>query len=247
MDRTLARPRLLLAAILALGLALAFAAVAGKSVTVDEYAILPGGLALLSGSGWGLDPGVPPLAKALVALPLHLAGLRLDAASLGPEATVWDCGRLFALRHAADLHRLFMAGRSVALAAFLATGLGTFLLGQRLYGPGGGLLAAGLAVFSPTLLGHGGLVTTDIFLATFLVASLLAADLVLARPTRTNWLFLGSALGLATLTKLTGLVLLPLALAGVLLGRLVARQLRWRADAAGVGLALAAWLAVIVL
>lgn len=74
----------------------------------------------------------------------------------------------------------------------------------------GGLIAAACACLSPNLLAHGRLVTPDIYLTAATVASLWALDRLLARPRWHTSLMLGLALGLAALSKLTGLMLFVL-------------------------------------
>ena len=191
-------------------LGLACTAVAQKSVTVDEFQALPHGLAMLRNGDYHLDCGVPPLTKELAALPLLLTSARLDPAEAGGALSSWEIGGRFMKDNAADYQALFGYGRAVSLAFLLATCMLTYGLARSLYGPGGGLLAAVVAGFSPNLLAHGPLVTPDIYLAAGVIGSLWAFDRLLLRPGWGNALALGGTLGLACLSKFTGLLLVVL-------------------------------------
>ena len=192
------------------GVCLAATAVARKSVTVDEFQVLPHGLAILRTGDFHLDPGVPPLANELTALPLLFTSARLDVSNYGQVATTWECGHRFMEQNTDRYHTYFMYGRAVSLTALCLTCFLTFGFSRSLYGNAGGLLTAALVALSPSLLAHGALVTPDIFLTAGLIGSLWALDSLLRRPRWDNALAFGVALGAASLAKFTGLLLFPI-------------------------------------
>lgn len=208
--------------------ALAAGSAVQKSVTVDEYQALPHGLAMLKTGDFHLATGVPVLPSVLAALPLLATSAQLDPAPMANYVSSWQCGKQFLLENVpwqsgldpASLpgvyHDYFLLGRLVSIAALLLTCGLVYGYARSLYGPVGGLIAAACACLSPNLLAHGRLVTPDIYLTAAIVAALWALDRLLARPRWHASLILGLALGLAALSKLTGLllfILLPLIVA----------------------------------
>lgn len=190
-----------------------------KSVTVDEYQALPHGLAMLKTGDFHLATGVPVLPSVLAALPLLATSARFDPAGMPHYVSSWQCGKQFLLENVpwqagldpASLpgvyHDYFLLGRLVSIAALLLTCGLVYGYARSLYGPVGGLIAAAFACLSPNLLAHGRLVTPDIYLTATIVAALWSLDGLLARPRWHASLILGLALGLAALSKLTGLLL----------------------------------------
>lgn len=212
----------------------AFALAAGsavqKSVTVDEYQALPHGLAMLRTGDFHLATGVPVLPSLLAALPLLATSAQFDPATMRDFVSSWQCGRQFLFENVffqagldpASLpgvyHDYFLLGRLVSIAALLLTCGLVYGYARSLYGPVGGLIAAACACLSPNLLAHGRLVTPDIYLTAAIVAALWSLDRLLARPRWHTSLILGLALGLAALSKLTGLllfILVPLIVAAL--------------------------------
>ncbi|HHI67964.1 MAG TPA: hypothetical protein ENJ97_01425, partial [Planctomycetes bacterium] len=88
-------PALWLGLLLALSAFLAWTSARVKSVTVDEYASCPNGLAILKTGDFHADPGAAPLSKVLTALPLLLEGAKLDTSRAGEISSSWAWGRRF--------------------------------------------------------------------------------------------------------------------------------------------------------
>jgi hypothetical protein len=203
--------------ILPIGLMLAVTAVRGKSVTVDEFSLLPHGLTMLQTGRFDLDPGIPPLASELSALPLFMGSAAIDDATIKNASSTWELGHHFMQASAATYHETFTAGRIVPLIFLLLNGVLTFGFATRLYGLAGGVLSAAVVACIPDLLAHGALITPDIFLTAGFVGALWAFDEFMRRPGWLSATLLGVALGVSCLAKFTGLVLcvlLPLVLLG---------------------------------
>ncbi|MGZ3660833.1 MAG: ArnT family glycosyltransferase [Bdellovibrionota bacterium] len=194
-------------AVIALGMALSFTAVMRKSVTVDEFQAMPSGLAMLETGDFRYPLGTPPLSQILPALPVWIAGARVPP-MVGPTAN-WAEGHTFAATYAKDFHFYFFLARVVSLFALLATMLLAYGLARRVYGAPAAAITAACVAFNPTLLAHGALVTPDIYLACAFTAFLYLLDVYLVKPSLHGAAILGAVIGLACLTKFTGLLLFP--------------------------------------
>ena len=210
-------------ALLILALAgLLFDALGETSVTVDEFAHLPAGLAYWQTGEFEVYHHNPPLLRLLAAAPLAAAGV--EAPLGGGAQGRWQLGESFMRAHAGRYHALFTAARSVVVLLSCATAWLLFAAARAALGAGPALVALALFCLSPTVLAHGGLVTTDAGFALAFFAACLAAARLFAAPSGGAALLLGVLLGVAQLTKFTALLLYPLLLlAGVCLGPLVRR------------------------
>lgn len=116
------------------------------------------------------------------------------------------------------------------------------LLGRRVAGAAAGLIAAGLAAIYPQLFVVDGTVIAESLYAPLIVSALLLAYRLMDRPTVRTAVALGGVIGLATLTRSEGIVLL-LVLAGPITWRLGPGRRRLIAVVAAVtALALSPWL-----
>lgn len=197
--------------LLAVTAALAVTSLVGDSITFDEPFHLAAGYAALTQGDYRLSADHPPLARLWCALPLLVmrpAWPEPDdpgwvAADVVPLARRW----LFDLN--ANGQQLVVAGRLMMVPLLLATALATYGLGRRLGGPDAGLLALTLACFSPSLLAHGRLVTTDVPMALFATLSLLCSARLLERVTWPRVLAAGLALGGASVSKMSWPLVVP--------------------------------------
>ena len=181
--------------------------------TVDEPAHLVAGLSYWEFGRFDLYRVNPPLTKLLAAAPTVLLG-REDDWSLWSD----DPGKRPAFQIAVNWQtangargfELLRAGRAVT-AAFSLLGLWVcFRWGRDRHGPAGGLLAAGLWAFNPSILAHGCLLTPDVPSAATGLAAAYAFGRFLTGPTAGAALWAGLLLGAANLTKTTWVLLFPL-------------------------------------
>ncbi len=179
-----------------------FLALPKLSATSDEIVHLPAGYTYWITRDFRMNPEHPPLAKLLAALPLIFLKPRVDW-----NSREWVTGDeyLFGYRftYNNDADRLLFWGRLpitliAALGAFVV-----FLWARDMFGPAAGLFAAGLCAFSPNLLAHGMLVTTDVPLAAFAV---LTGYLFWKSGLKCN-LGVGLAMGAAMASKFSAAVL----------------------------------------
>ncbi len=183
------------------------------SATSDEAVHLASGYSYWVTRDFRMNPEHPPLAKLIAALPLLVLQPKLDTSiRVWTTPSQYEFGFDFIYRNNAD--RLLFWGRCamIALAAFGAAI--TFRWSRDLFGPAAALLALGLYAFSPNILAHGMLITTDVPVAVF---SLLTLYLFWLQGSRATWrssLATGLALGAAMSSKYSG-ALLPLLIAGL--------------------------------
>ena len=204
-------------AVLAAGyLVLALGSLVGKSVTVDEFGHLPVGYHVLTSGDFRYCELNPPLMNALSALPLLALDLTpcptLACPPFEPGYGFWPNGYAFMYDHAGHYQRLFVAARCVTVALVGGLGVMAFCWAGRLAPrrpEAAGLLAAGLIWFSPNLLAHGQLVTTDAGAACFITLAVWGLHGWLRRPTLGRAAACGVALGLAQLVKFSAVWLYP--------------------------------------
>ena len=195
--------------------------------TSDEAAHILCGLEVWQTGRYTMEAQHPPLARAVVALPPYVAGLRLikrrDRKTPWSDALWVDSKPEFYWR-TLSLARL----GNLAFAPFLLVYV--YLWGRRLYGPAAGLAAAGLVSFSPNLLAHASLATLDFGAATTTFISTYHFWRWSREPGLRNCLLACVAFAIAVLTKFSALFFLPL-IAAIFFVLARWRQWSWRPSA----------------
>jgi 4-amino-4-deoxy-L-arabinose transferase-like glycosyltransferase len=181
----------------------ALLAIPQLSATSDELPHLAGGYSYWTTRDFRINPEHPPLIKLISALPLLLMRPQFDTTHPGwTTPSQWVFGFVFLYGNDAD--RLLFWGR-VPMIALAALGAWiAFLWARDLFGPAAGVFAAGLYSFSPNLLAHGMLVTTDVPLATFYMLTLYLFWKQRHQPTWRSTLLVGLSLGAVMTTKYSG-------------------------------------------
>lgn len=195
----------------------AFSSLRIKSLTYDELSYIPAGYSYVKTGDYRLNPEQPPLMKLLAGaalLPLDPA-LPTDHrswtdAGAGMGNTQWDFGEAFLVEANPNGEALVTAARIPTVLVLILLVVGAYFFARDLYGPTGGLLAATLCAFSPNLLAHGRLATTDLGLACFVLLFVYACHRFSRDPAPGRLVVAGLALGLALLTKFSAVLLLPL-------------------------------------
>jgi hypothetical protein len=123
----------------------------------------------------------------------------------------------------------------------------TWVFARRTYGEAAAWVAAAVISCVPAILGHGGLATTDVpFAAHFLLALILLLRWI-EQPTGARAIVAGLAVGLATATKFSAIVLPVLTVCAIVARRSlgprpgIARKLLAQAPLAGLAAALVVW------
>jgi hypothetical protein len=208
------RPRHAAFAVLAVGLVLAVHGALEDAPTVDEFAHLPAGCALLRYGAFHHYPNNPPLAKMLMAVPVVLGGATVPRLLTPEEGAAsdwapWIYGGRFMSANAPRYFGLFFRARLVMIGIFLSGGVVLALFARALFGWKAGLGALFLYVLCPNLAAHGRLATLDVPVAVALLATFHALYRYLRQPSRGRLLAAGVLLGLALLTKFTALLAVP--------------------------------------
>jgi hypothetical protein len=146
-------------------------------------------------NGWPLllEPGLPN--------PAALDGWDVGDPELVSEDLLWNRGL--------NVERVLLLTRLPTAWLALLLGAVVWRWAKDLYGQHGAALALLLFAFSPNIIAHAGLATTDLGVAAFYVAALYAWVRFLRRRTPLRLLLAGILLGMALSAKFSALVLLP--------------------------------------
>ncbi len=200
-----------------MALALAYASSLTDSVTVDELNHIAAGYTYLTRSDMRFNPEHPPLAKDIAALPLLFTNIADERAFASKDGWlnndthygVLDFSREFLYRSGNDADAIVRLARlPMYLFLILAAGL-LFFWARRIGGDWMALLSLVLFIFSPTVLAHSRLVTTDIPAASGVLLATILFLRYLKKPSRRNQLWLFFGIGFAVLLKFSVLLILP--------------------------------------
>ncbi len=181
------------------------------SPTYDEKYHLAGGVTALTEHQLRLTPEHPPLPKVLAALPV------LAAHPVIPHGESWARGDSFtypdqflqAQLDAGKLQSVTFVSRLVPLAIAAGVGWALYALAASLFGRAGGLLAGGLWLTTPFVLGLGHLDGNDVGFTLVVVLSAWALLRYVRAQTWGNAVLVGIAGGGTLLVRVTGLAVVP--------------------------------------
>lgn len=200
-------------AMLAIMFALAVSSMAGDSLTMDELAHLPAGYSYLTQQDMRLNPEHPPLMKDLAAIPLlFIKNIHFPSDIKAWTTDVngqWDFGNQFLFKSGNPADEMIFWGRIPMILMLLLLGFFIFRWTRELLGNKASLLALFLYSFSPTFLGHGRLVTTDVAAATGAFLATYYFIKFLKKSSLRNLFLAGIFLGIAELLKFSLILLLP--------------------------------------
>lgn len=201
------------------------------SNTFDELAHLTAGHAYWTRGDYRFQPENGVFPQRWAALPLLAQDVTLpppnDDAWL--NGNVWRVGHAFFFQLGNDHAAMLAAGRAMnALLSGVLCGV-IFFWSRQLFGVHGAWISFLLAVFSPTLLAHGGLVTSDTAGALGFVLATLAWWRLLRHVTAANILLAGAAVGLLAVSKFSAVLFAPMAISllGVRILRTRGLPVRW--------------------
>ena len=185
----------------------------GDSLTVDEDPHIGSGISYLTQKDMRLNPEHPPLMKDLAALPLlFVKDLKVPTEHRSWTEDIngqWDFGREFIFWAGNNANLVVFLSRIMPLVMTVILGWFVFKASLELAGAAGGLVAIILYTFSPVILAHGRLVTTDVpaalgaFVATYFLLK------YLFKPSQKGLLIAGFAFGIAQLFKFSNFLLIP--------------------------------------
>ena len=205
----------------AVQLALLLSTAWDKSDTADEIRYLSSGFAVQTGGSYRDLCEAPVLPKRAFAIAL----LALDPSLREGAFSQWQDAMPFLLdgRSPEEVRRLFFRARLATILLTVAAGVWLARVGRRL-GPGVGVAAQALWVFSPTVLANGSLATLDVWAASMASLTVLAGVRFAERPTALRAAMVGAAVGCMAATKVPALLLVPVGAVALL----VLGPPRWR-------------------
>ena len=191
-----------------------------ESLTFDEDNHMFAGYMMWHTKDYGLNPEHPPFVKLLATVPL------LRQALWVPELTGRDFkteayldGRDWLARNDGDRNQLVFEMRVTAGLLSVALSLVIFLAARGSFGDWAAIFALVLAAFDPNVLAHSALVTTDIGVSLFFLASTWCFYRYVKHPTAKRLVVTGLVVGLLLATKHSGVMLAPI------LALLIAREI----------------------
>jgi hypothetical protein len=207
---------------------MAMAGVAHESGTYDEFAHATAGFSYWTYNDYRLNPENGNWPQRLLALPLVTS--RLDLPSLDPAAwrrsDMWALSDQLFFAPGRDPDALLRRSRAVVALVGALLGVLVFYWSRSLFGVLGAWVSLSVFVFSPTMLAHGALATSDVIGAAFFTAATWALWTALHRVT--VWTLLASTIAISGvfLSKLSAPALVPIALAMLVVRLAVGRPLK---------------------
>jgi len=220
---------LVVLALLAGHMALAVGSLRNKSATFDEIVHVTGAYTYWIEGSYSINPenGI---------LPQRIAGLALlgKAYSLpglpDPDRLVheehWSIAHRFLYCAGNDADEILFRARCAMVAVSMLLCLAVYGFSRKHFGRAGGLISLALCTLSPTVLAHGRLVTSDV---TAGLCFLLSAGCFWSMLHRLSWWSLAAscaAMGAAVLSKMSGPMVMILAVVMVLVWLLGKRGMR---------------------
>ena len=198
--------------LLAFFVVLSVASIWNDSATMDESVHIPAAYSYLSQKDMRLNPEHPPLLKDLSAVPLLLMKINFPAEHPSWAENIndqWAFGPKFLYESGNDADEIIFWARifPILLAAFL--GYFLFVWAGKNFGRKTALLTLALFVFSPTVLAHGRLVTTDVAAATGVALATACFLNSFKNPNLKNTIIAGLLFGMAMLMKFSTFLLMP--------------------------------------
>lgn len=182
-----------------------------ESLTFDEDNHMFAGYMMWHTGDYGLNPEHPPLVKLLATIPLLGRNLwipPLKGRFFKTEAYL--DGRDWLARNDGGSQRMVFQMRLAAGLLALGLSLMVFFAARAWFGEKAALIALGLVVFEPNLLAHSALVTTDVGISLFFLASIYTFYRFVKQPTLARLGMAGISAGLLLATKHSGILLAPM-------------------------------------
>ncbi len=200
------------AALLAAFIVQASIAATRDSVTIDEFCQVPVGLYMLRTRDFSPDPINPPLTRMIAALPLLVRPPVFDPPA---QTGHWAMGALLMENNSRDYQAIFVRARGAMILFSGLLGVLVFVWATQLYDWRAGLAALTLFAFSPDMLAHAHLATLDMSGALGATATVYATWRMLEQRSVRWAVIVGVTFGVATLLKLSGVVLIATVVSAV--------------------------------
>jgi hypothetical protein len=200
-----------------------------KSITFDELGHLTGGVSAWLTGDYRLFPQNGQFPQRWAALPLVVLGVRFP----GQDESAWWSSDLEAIGHqflyevGNDHAALVRRARVMMIALGVVLGWLCFAWSRRLFGLSAGLVTLCIFAFSPSMLAHGPLATSDLAAALMFTAALGSLWLVLHRATPLRASASALLMGLLFVTKMSAVLMAPIAVTLAAIRIWYGRPLLW--------------------
>lgn len=188
------------------------------SMVIDEKVHISAGYLHVWEGNYLFNSEHPPLLNDLAGLFAKIAKPNLPETSITEfeeGSDQWEYGDLFFYKSGNDVDKIIIWARVPFILLTIGLILVIFFWAKSLFGKKAGLFAATLTAFSPSVLAHGRLATTDIGLVLFFVLTCFCLYKYYLKPSLATALLLGLSLGLALASKFSALAILPVVLFGI--------------------------------
>jgi hypothetical protein len=192
---------------------LAFTDLARDSITFDEMGHLTGGFSSWVERDHRLFQQNGQFPKRWGTLALLVRNVRLPSTD---QACWWnsdldDFGHQFLYETGNDLDAILLCSRTTMVVIGALLGTVVFFWSRYLFGHVGACISLALCTFHPSLLAHGRLVTSDVTAALTFVLALLCLWEILHTVSAGRVLCCAAAIGLLLVSKMSGLLIVPIA------------------------------------
>lgn len=181
------------------------------SPIVDEIPHIGAGYSYIIGRTYEFNPEHPPLAKDLAGLgliPLHINPNIIPTAPTSVNDQ-WNFGRNLIYHSNADPIAIVHSAKIPLILLFIFSAMLVFAWTKKTYSPRAGLFAIFLFSFSPTIIAHSRLVTTDIAALFGVLFSTYFLVRYLQEQSTFNFWLASLSFGVAMLTKFSTFLLIP--------------------------------------
>jgi len=203
----------LAAAIVCIAVLLGVTSSVNDAPVVDEIPHIGAGYSYVTHLDMRLNPEHPPLIKDLAGLalvPLNLKSRAFASPSwLADVNGQWQFGRSVIFESGVSPDTIKMAARLPMMLVFAFACWLVWKWTRERYGNTAGFIALVLLAFSPTVMAHARLVTTDMGAATGVLAATYCFVAFLRAPSKRSFVWASLALGLALLAKFNTVLLAP--------------------------------------
>jgi 4-amino-4-deoxy-L-arabinose transferase-like glycosyltransferase len=183
-----------------------------ESLTWDEGDHMFAGYMMWKTGDYGLNPEHPPLVKLLATA--MLLGEKMWLPTLHNnrdfKTEAYLDGRDWLARNDGAAQKFVFRMRLAAGLLAVALSLVVFFAAREWFGPVAALIALVLVVFEPNILGHSALVTTDVGVTLFFLASVYAFYRYVRQPSVARLGIAGVVAGLLLAAKHSGILLAPM-------------------------------------
>ncbi len=181
-----------------------------KSITNDELAHIPAGYSYWKTFDFRMNTEHPPLMKLLAGIPLLFLNPALPKDIAWKQSAEWSWGHEFLFTANSNADQIIFWARIPMILIAMLLGLYIFKWASELYNKKAGYLALILFTFSPLVIAHSRLVTTDVGVGAFMFICLYYFWRFCQAPSIKMLIAAGIAAGLAFSAKFTGIYLIPM-------------------------------------